>query len=81
MAEVHQKQMEALQSAHNQQISSVLKYLENLSHAVAPQVQLPPLPQVQLPPLPQAFIPPLTRPAAISPVSYFEPCYFFLVVT
>jgi hypothetical protein len=51
--------------------------LENLGHAVAPQVQLPPLPQVQLPPLPQAFIPPLARPAAISPVSYFEPCYFF----
>jgi hypothetical protein len=81
MAEVHPKQMEALQSAHNQQFASVLKYLENLGHAVAPQVQLPPLPQVQLPPLPQAFIPPLTRPAAISPVSYFEPCYFFLVVT
>jgi hypothetical protein len=44
MAEVHQKQMEALQSAHNQQFASVLRYLENLGHAVAPQVQLPPLP-------------------------------------
>jgi hypothetical protein len=81
MAEVHQKQMEALQSAHNQQFASMLQYLENLGHTVAPQVQLPPLPQVQLPPLPQAFFPPLARPAAISPVSYFEPCYFFLVVT
>jgi hypothetical protein len=77
MAEVHQKQMEALQSAHNQQFASVLQYLENLGHAVAPQVQLPPLPQVQLPPLPQAFFPPLARPATISPVSYFETCYFF----
>jgi hypothetical protein len=38
-------------------------------------------PQVQLPPLPQVFFPPLARPAAISLVSYFEPCYFFLVVT
>jgi hypothetical protein len=81
MAEVHQKQMEALHSAHNQQFSSVLQYLENLGHAVTPQVQLTPLPQVQLPPLPQAFFPPLARLAAISPVSYFEPCYFFLVVT
>jgi hypothetical protein len=44
MAEVHQKQMEALQSAHNQQFASVLRYLENLGHTVAPQVQLPPLP-------------------------------------
>jgi hypothetical protein len=77
MAEVHQKQMEAFQSAHNQQFAFVLQYWENLGHAVAPQVQLPPLPQVQLPPLPQAFFPPLAQLAAISPVSYFEPCYFF----
>jgi hypothetical protein len=47
--------------------------LETPWYAVAPQVQLPPLPQV--------FFPPLARPAAISLVSYFEPCYFFLVVT
>jgi hypothetical protein len=81
MAKVHQKQMEAFQSAHNQQFAFVLQYLENLGHAVAPQVQLPPLPQVQLPPLPQAFFPPLAQLAAISPVSYFELCYLFLVVT
>jgi hypothetical protein len=69
MAEVHQKQMEALQSAHNQQFASVLQYFENLGHAVAPQVQLPPLPQ--------ELFPPLARPAATSLVSYFEPCYCF----
>jgi hypothetical protein len=73
--------MEALQLAHNQQFASVLQYFENLGHAVAPQVQLPPLPQVQLPPLPQAFFPRLARPASISPVSYFEPRHFFIVVT
>jgi hypothetical protein len=77
MAEVHQKQMEALQSAHNQQFASMLQYLENLGHVVAPQMQLPPLLQVQLPPLPQAFFPPLARPTAISLVSYFETCHFF----
>jgi hypothetical protein len=77
MAEVHQKQMEALQSAYNQQFASMLQYLENLGHAVAPQMQLPPLLQVQLPPLPQAFFPPLARPTAISLVSYFETCHFF----
>jgi hypothetical protein len=37
MAEVHQKQMEALQLAHNQQFASVLQYLENLGHTVVPQ--------------------------------------------
>jgi hypothetical protein len=36
MTEVHQKLMEALQSAHNQQFASALQYLENLVHAVAP---------------------------------------------
>ena len=74
MAEAHQRQMDAIQEAHNQQYASVLQYLQTLGHVVAPQAQLPPLPQVYLPPVP--------RPATISPVSYFRTLLFlFLVVT
>jgi hypothetical protein len=52
-----------MQEANNQQIATVLQYMQNLGHVVAPQVQLPP-------PL-QVLVAPLPRSAALSSVSFF----------
>jgi hypothetical protein len=72
MAEVHQKQMEALLSAHNQQFASVLSVLGKPWSCGGATGATPSTTTT--------FFPPLARPATIFPVSYFEPC-FFLVVT
>jgi hypothetical protein len=42
--ETYQKKIDEFQEANNQQMASVLQYMQNLGHVVAPQVQLPPPP-------------------------------------